>query len=1428
MEKMTFGNYLDWLSGVNNSTSIQSDDGSNLCSCGNPECQYTTVAAMSGFERHQLFVELSQKNVTNSFGEVIGTEYTDLMALLVGNHPPLHEVCLCYDYDTYLNNQNYKQKSYGSLNHSQNVLDYNMQQLAYCPWHFSQISMDDKVTLLSSMEVEERYSFLNEWYTSAQSGNVYGDFVAEFQNSYPNSNLICTCSQPLPMGDSNHDEDCRWKLPEKTLTNEVSGTKVEVTGNIPADVSLSLVPIDPTNVLPEFSQLGENLQYVALDVKLLQGNTEWQPGEKVQVTISAEKLGENGETVALFHKHGDKATEILGAYQIKENKLTFEMSGFSYLLGVNVHNVVCWIDDLADMTIQQRYDFLTQQTMTAFWLFMEHYVVEHSDTNLVCTCGFSNTNMQIFAPGAENHKSGCPWAFVNLDEKPLEEEVVGADGTTTTISVAGNNVDLEGKTLKATAATKDNVIALFAADDPFALMLDAMQNKHKVFDITMFDGAQKWQPGENQSVEVTMSVDDLDTGNDDMLVYHIHADENGNVTEPELMGPFKADENGNIKFQMEQFSYVMVLNSNLKIENVEVFYPVNTYADSGTFPQSTNGNWCIIGVYYDTNQNAHVLIGQITNNINNDKVQSVTVNGTVIPNNDNNITRYLGNISKITKDTTNGEELVSFENVSKNQINGVWDVDCGKLPMAQVFELSLESNGGFAIGKTEYTLHLEYEISKVVGAGTDDSATFGETVSVDRGDWVIFQINVDNIGTQPLENMKVQDILPTDIFDMSTVQMSIDGENGAVGNWVDFNQTLFENYNSEGGFSRLLYVRGQINPNLPFNAQPITRENTVTIDGMNMPTASDTATVVINPSKNGTLKVSKTITSANPQDPAPADAAFTFKLDANPNVSTVNSFSYTLSNGTSGTVQNGGTFVLGNGQSAEFDGFPAGSFTITEVDNTGYSTKVNGVSGTSYTGTIGTTETDKAPVVAFENQFNMRVAALNIVKKLVGGKNTDVFTFTIKLENQTVGDDGTVSYGGITFTKAEDADPNTAGNYDVFGTVQITGAGSKQIELPNNTKVTVTETEHPDYILSSDNNQEVTITLGTPKTVTFVNTYKTAPLTINKKVVDANGAELTSDKEFDVQVTLKDANGAAVNKTYKQSNGSDVVFTNGVANVKVKPGTPVVIEEIEYGYTYAVTETSELMTGYRLKEYDAKKTGSMTADGAETTITNYATRSMTVKKTVEGLDAIKANERFAFELTFNSTMLGEQPFTFSLKNGETRTFENIPVGTTFTLTEKLTEAQKAKYVTPVINGTAGEALTNAALNANAPDVYEVVNTYKTGSLTVTKTVSGDVEEGQRFIFTVTSPNNYSAELVLGAGQSITLTNLPYGNYTVTENTNWAGRYQTDTNNPQQVTVDKDHNPIASFTNTRKTSNQWLDANAGVTNNFSKNENGTAY
>lgn len=247
-----------------------------------------------------------------------------------------------------------------------------------------------------------------------------------------------------------------------------------------------------------------------------------------------------------------------------------------------------------------------------------------------------------------------------------------------------------------------------------------------------------------------------------------------------------------------------------------------------------------------------------------------------------------------------------------------------------------------------------------------------------------------------------------------------------------------------------------------------------------------------------------------------------------------------------------------------------------------------------------------------------------------------------------------------------------------------------------------------------------------------------------------------------------------------------------------------------------------------------------------TVITFYyirCTQTLTVKKTVVGAGtSADPNQKFAFTLQIHSNSGYHQDtyaytksgtneegwmvpkesdkkiLEFTLKAGQTITIEGLPTAEYTVKEVNVPENFIADFdaVTPGSQESLEFTLTKTEqVNVTC------VNTSRLGKLTITKTGAEAIDENQSFVFTVTS-GDISIPVVLNNKNhfTATLAELPFGDYTITEDASWSWRYSGA--DAVTVTVDS-QNKSVTIDNSR-TKIKWLNGAACESNWFTARVN----
>ncbi len=571
--------------------------------------------------------------------------------------------------------------------------------------------------------------------------------------------------------------------------------------------------------------------------------------------------------------------------------------------------------------------------------------------------------------------------------------------------------------------------------------------------------------------------------------------------------------------------------------------------------------------------------------------------------------------------------------------------------------------------------------------------------------------------------------------------------------------------------------------------------------------------VITNSLTKGSLTISKIVSGTAGE----TDRDFTFKVelfDENNNTLT-GTYNYTGSK--TGSITSGSTVTLKHGESITINELPLkATYKITEVEaNTdGYTTEVTGDTGTIAAGT----QTAK-----FVNTKNEEFGSLTVSKTVFGtaGETDRNFTFKIELFDENNNSlTGSYNYSG-----------DKEGSITSGSTVTLKHDESIIInDLPVGTTYKVTEIEaNTDGYATTMTGDTGTITKGN-QTASFVNTRSEIPsgsLTISKTV---SGTAGETDRDFTFKINLFDENNNILTDSYNYTGSKTGSITSG-STVTLKHGESITIEKLPLGTKYQVTEIEANTDGYTTEV--TGNDGTISENGASVNFVNTKNEtpkgSLTVSKIVSG-NAGEMDRNFTFKIDLfdeNNNILTDSynytgsktgsitsGSTVTLKHGESIIINNLPVGTTYKVTE--IEANTDGYTTTMKNneGTITEGNITASFENNKVEIPVLK-----GFLTINKTVTGAGDKNQKFTFKVEftdvngNPLNdtftYSGSKVgtitsgdtitLKHGESITITGLPVGTtYKVTEiEANTNGYITTSENSEGIIDVDGE---ISSFTN----------------------------
>lgn len=272
--------------------------------------------------------------------------------------------------------------------------------------------------------------------------------------------------------------------------------------------------------------------------------------------------------------------------------------------------------------------------------------------------------------------------------------------------------------------------------------------------------------------------------------------------------------------------------------------------------------------------------------------------------------------------------------------------------------------------------------------------------------------------------------------------------------------------------------------------------------------------------------------------------------------------------------------------------------------------------------------------------------------------------------------------------------------------------------------------------------------------------------------------------------------------------GDTQVLIPGIEVVKVvnglcAPGTtfPITVTGPSYSasHTFDCSGGHFIFTNMAPGAYSVTETvpEGWTASGSPQTVTVYSgTVSAAVVTNTRDTGSLAITKQVDGQCEYGSTFPvsitgpgGTFSYTFSCSGG-THTFTNLPTGD-YTITEIVPEGWTASGLPQTV--TVSKDTTATATVTNIRD---------TGSLAITKQVTGQCLPDTSFPVTISGPGNYIATHAFDcSGSTYTFTDLPTGTYTITEAVpeGW-----TAASLPQTVVVSKGQTATATITNSRNT------------------------
>ena len=392
------------------------------------------------------------------------------------------------------------------------------------------------------------------------------------------------------------------------------------------------------------------------------------------------------------------------------------------------------------------------------------------------------------------------------------------------------------------------------------------------------------------------------------------------------------------------------------------------------------------------------------------------------------------------------------------------------------------------------------------------------------------------------------------------------------------------------------------------------------------------------------------------------------------------------------------------------------------------------------------------------------------------------------------------------------------------------------------------------------------------ETVNFINSYPfyTGELVLGKTVNKADDSDPGATEPYRVEVTLKpfdetrevlreitwtDADGTSRSYSIPKLTGSDSDASEFSFDVLVPVDGTITLKGVPAG-TFNATETVKGTIGYIADLYFVKnyvKLHNMEVEsegkgasvegvihgGHPTTVkfnNTYKKGDLTIQKTVtQEYDHDNwSSDTFHFEIqgttelpdgTYHISVDGS-PATVTVDDGELTltdlitvrksndstktswtnsiTFENLPAGY-YTVSETFSEMGLNKYNR---EEPTGQLLVN---NTETGTVAQFTNTYKSHYANLTIATSNATDDGQVFVYEVRNTTTGAVNTVTVTGNgNVTIHDLPFGEYTVTQKDKWSWRYKGNDGKVENVSVGADSKgeDCVIFAQ-QKTNNNWI-------------------
>ena len=272
-------------------------------------------------------------------------------------------------------------------------------------------------------------------------------------------------------------------------------------------------------------------------------------------------------------------------------------------------------------------------------------------------------------------------------------------------------------------------------------------------------------------------------------------------------------------------------------------------------------------------------------------------------------------------------------------------------------------------------------------------------------------------------------------------------------------------------------------------------------------------------------------------------------------------------------------------------------------------------------------------------------------------------------------------------------------------------------------------------------NSPVVFNSNTELTVALKNNYSmiTGTLKITKSFVDGNGTPISDEAFKNVVIKVTGSDNVTREIKYKDFTNGEYVFDAFPVGVCViTEDYSSAVNNVPTGYYFDSLKINDVVTNSTTCNVGQYYTPDVKLENTYTTEPTYG--SLKIKKNITGDTGYDESKEFDVTVTFNTAVKckidgvesteAKTDYQVKVSVNQPVTISNIPAGTTYTVTETLSDSDTSAGYAKAATDNIVYGNTNKLISNNNTDTVKVNNTYTkqstptTASLTIKKTIEG--------------------------------------------------------------------------------------------------------